>query len=58
MNEKIKIVIADDHVHFRRGLAATINENEGMEVVAEASNAEELVHAAELHSPDVVVTDL
>lgn len=58
MNEKINIVIADDHAHFRRGLAATINESPRMKVVAEASNAEELVTAAELHSPDVIVTDL
>jgi DNA-binding NarL/FixJ family response regulator len=58
MNEKIKLVIADDHAHFRKGLAATINENNRMEVVGEAASAEELVEVAQLHNPDVVVTDL
>lgn len=58
MNEIIRIVIADDHVHFRAGLAATINENERMAVVGQASNAADLVNAAQLYDPDVIITDL
>jgi DNA-binding NarL/FixJ family response regulator len=58
MNEKIKLVIADDHAHFRKGLAATINEDNRMEVIGEAASAEELVEVTQLHNPDVVVTDL
>jgi len=58
MNKKIKLIIADDHVHFRDGLAANINEDDRMEVVARASTAEELVNASELHHPEVIITDL
>ena len=58
MNEKIKLVIADDHAHFRKGLAATINEDNRMKVIGEAASAEELVEVTQLHNPDVVVTDL
>jgi DNA-binding NarL/FixJ family response regulator len=58
MNEKIKVVIADDHVHFRRGIAATINEDSCMEVIAQAGDAAELVEIAQLHQADVIITDL
>lgn len=58
MNKKITLLIADDHVHFRDGLAANINEDERMEVVARAATAEELIKAAQLHHPDVIITDL
>jgi DNA-binding NarL/FixJ family response regulator len=58
MNENIKLVIADDHVHFRDGLALNLNEDSRMVVVGKAADAEELVRVAQYHEPDVIVTDL
>jgi len=58
MNEKIKLLIADDHVHFRDGLATNINEDSRMDVVAKVGNAQELIEAAQLLHPDVIITDL
>ena len=58
MNQKIKLIIADDHVHFRDGLASNISEDSRMEVVGRAANADELVEAAKVHNPDVIITDL
>ena len=58
MNEKITLVIADDHVHFRDGLIANLGKDSRMEVVGKAATADELVEAAQLNHPDVIVTDL
>jgi DNA-binding NarL/FixJ family response regulator len=58
MNAIIKLVIADDHVHFRDGLIANLEKDSRMHVVGKAANAFELVEAAQLHQPDVVITDL
>ena len=58
MNKKIKLVIADDHVHFRDGLAGNLNEDDRMEVIAQAGNAQELIEAAQRLHPDVIITDL
>ena len=58
MNEKIKLVIADDHVFFRDGLIANLREDSRMDVVGRAANAWELVEVAQLNQPDVIITDL
>lgn len=58
MRKKIKVVIADDHVHYRDGLSATINDDTGMEVVGEAADAYQLLEIVRRREPDVVITDL
>lgn len=42
-SKKIKVIIADDHVHYRDGLGSTINDDPGMEVIAEAGDALQLI---------------
>jgi DNA-binding NarL/FixJ family response regulator len=54
----IRLVIADDQRVTREGLALLIGLNEGMEVVALATNGEEAVALALEHRPDVILMDL
>lgn len=57
-DRKIKVLLADDHLVVRMGLAAIISLEKDMTVVAEASDGLEAVRlAAETH-PDVIVMDL
>jgi DNA-binding NarL/FixJ family response regulator len=53
----MRVVIADDHVLFRRGLARLLGQHD-MEVVGEASNGRRAVQLARDLAPDVVVMDL
>jgi DNA-binding NarL/FixJ family response regulator len=54
----LRVLIADDHPVFRRGLHAVLAGADGIEVVGEASTGEEAIAAAaELH-PDVIAMDL
>jgi two-component system, NarL family, response regulator len=58
MKSGIRIVLADDHPVVRDGLAAMINQQTDMEVVAEAGDGEEAISLFEQHKPDVMVLDL
>ena len=51
------IVLADDDGRFRSVVKSTL-EDDGYDVVAEASNASEARDMARIHQPDVVVIDL
>lgn len=54
----LRIVIADDHPVLRQGLRALLATVDGVEVINEASTAEQAVHAATEHAADVVVMDV
>ena len=41
--EKIKVIIADDHPLFRRGLKNAFSDTSDIEVVAEAENGDDLL---------------
>lgn len=58
MNEKIAIILADDHPMVRKGLTAFLATAQDIEVMAVASSGVEAVAAAEKHAPDVVLLDL
>jgi DNA-binding NarL/FixJ family response regulator len=53
-----RVVLADDHPTFRRGLRALLESLDGVEVVGEARDGEEVVALASTLTPDVVVMDL
>jgi len=53
----IKIVLADDHVLVRQGLRSLL-EREKFQVVAEASDGQEVIRLAETHQPDIAVIDI
>lgn len=57
-NDKITIVLADDHRVVRSALRLLLEEEPGFEVVAEAEDAESAVRYAGGHKPDVVILDL
>jgi two-component system response regulator NreC len=54
----IRIVIADDHEIVRRGLRQLLDNEEGVEVVAEAGDIETARRYVRGHRPDVLVLDL
>jgi two-component system, NarL family, invasion response regulator UvrY len=59
MEQKINIVMVDDHVLLRRALAGLINTFEGCRVLYETNNGAELVkEIAARPIPDVVLLDL
>ena len=56
--KKIRILIADDHVVVREGTRRILDQEEDIEVVAEASDGEEAVKMATSFKPDVVIMDI
>lgn len=54
----IRVLIADDHPAFRRGLALMIERVPEIEIVAEAETGAHAVEQARDSSPDVVMMDL
>ena len=57
-NDPVRVVIADDHAEFRRGLVEMLLTDGGNEVVGEAADGAEAIEIAERVRPDVVVLDL
>jgi len=56
--EPIRVLIADDHERFRRGLRMVLEAEEGIEVVAEAADGGEAVKRVEELAPDVILMDV
>ena len=54
----LSVMLVDDHLIVRRGLASLIGDEPDLTVVAEASSGEEAIALASLHRPDVIVLDL
>jgi DNA-binding NarL/FixJ family response regulator len=53
-----RVLIVDDHPYMRRGLAQTINDQPGLEVVGEAGSLAEAVKIMETSSPHLAVVDI
>ena len=58
MTQAARVVIADDHPVFRRGLARLLRSAADFDLVAEAADGAEAVDAVRAHRPDVAVLDL
>jgi DNA-binding NarL/FixJ family response regulator len=54
----IRIVLADDHDLVRSGIKALLSMIDGVEVVAEARDGQELIQLVESLEPDIVMTDI
>jgi two-component system, NarL family, nitrate/nitrite response regulator NarL len=54
----VHVVLADDHDLVRSGIAALLDTIEGVRVVAEARNGEELLAILKTVRPDLVITDI
>ena len=54
----VRVLIADDHALFRRGLARLLSDFPRIDVVGEARDGAEAVEQSVVHKPDVVLMDI
>jgi two-component system response regulator DevR len=54
----IRILVVDDHPVVRQGLRSLLSGHSDLQIVAEASHAQEALAAARQESPDVVLLDI
>ena len=57
-SRKIKVLSVDDHPLLREGLAAIVNSQEDLEMVAQAASGREAIQLFRQHRPDVTLMDL
>jgi len=55
---KIRIIIADDHPIFRKGLLLAIRSEHSIEIVGEAGDGLQALYLVEKQKPDVIVLDI
>jgi DNA-binding NarL/FixJ family response regulator len=55
---RIRLVVADDHALFRRGLVSLLEEMLEFQVVGEASNGQDALPVIESTRPDIVLLDI
>ncbi len=55
---RIRVLCVDDHPLLREGIAAIINSQPDMVLIAEASNGTEAIQKFKEHRPDVTLMDL
>ncbi|HUL32679.1 MAG TPA: response regulator transcription factor [Candidatus Eisenbacteria bacterium] len=56
--DPIRILTVDDHSLLRKGIAALVNAESDMKLIAEASSGQEAIEKFRLHRPDVTLMDL
>ena len=54
----IKVLIADDHIFYREGVRAFLNNTADIEVVGEAGNGDEVITKSKELAPNVILMDL
>ncbi len=54
----IRILIADDHRVFIDGMKAMLKEIDGLEVIADAEDGNQMIEQAGKHKPDIILTDI
>jgi DNA-binding NarL/FixJ family response regulator len=58
MPDPIRVLLADDHVLVRQGIREFLEDEDDIEVIAEAGNGVEAVRLVQEHRPDVAVLDI
>lgn len=58
MNEPIRVMIADDHPMFRKGLTLLLMSLPSFQIVAEAEDGAQVVPLALQHQPDIILMDV
>jgi len=58
MENRLRIVLADDHAILREGLRALLSADPNFEIVAEAEDGREAVRCVEKLGPDLLLMDL
>lgn len=56
--DKIKVLVADDHLIVREGIMALLDAQEDIEVIGEAADGEEAVNRTKESRPDIVLLDI
>src|SRR5258707_14333622 len=56
--DRIRVIVVDDHTLMREGVAAVIARQPDMIVVGEAVNGEDAIALVEREQPDVLLLDL
>ena len=56
--KQLRLLLVDDHLLVRRGLASLLDDEKDLTVVAEAGSGEEAIALATEHRPDVIILDL
>lgn len=56
--QRIKIVLVDDHALFRMGMRNILEREPDLEIVAEAEDSRSAIDAAQQWTPDIVLLDL
>jgi PAS domain S-box-containing protein len=56
--KKLRIVLVDDHIVMRQGLAGLLRAEPDMEIVGQASDGESAIHLIREIRPDVVLMDI
>jgi RNA polymerase sigma factor (sigma-70 family) len=54
----LRLAVVDDHTLFRQGLRMLLEEDSGLQVVAEAGDAQSAIESVDSLNPDVVLLDL
>ncbi|WP_321492352.1 MASE3 domain-containing protein [uncultured Desulfobacter sp.] len=54
----IRVLLADDHAIFRKGVFQSLKETDGIEVVGQAHDGLEIVELAQQLNPDVILMDI
>jgi len=58
MKNKIRLLIADDHELFRKGIISLLIECDDIQIIGEANNGKDLIYKFLKLNPDVVLTDI
>lgn len=58
MNDRVHIVVADDHPLLREGVVLSLQEHGRFDVLAQVGTADEAVAAVEAHLPDLALLDI
>ena len=58
MTDRIRVLIVDDHLMVRRGLATFLRSARDLELVGEATDGAQAIGMCEKTRPDVVLMDL
>lgn len=56
--DKIKVLIADPHYMFIRGIESILSDDETLEIVGKAQNGKEAYELAKKYSPNIIIMDV
>lgn len=58
LDRTVKILIADDHELFRKGMISLLNSEENIKIIGEANNGKDLIYKYLKLKPDLLIADI